>query len=95
LIVSALTEDNILESIVQNGEECALQLVNYYISNQVTQIRNTSTITERKEVICETSLIDNFSHQNNGEYDLYTRVQNMTYTHMCTEYDLYTHVYRI
>jgi hypothetical protein len=70
-MVGALTEDNILESIVQNGEEFALQLVNYYISNQVTQIRNTSTISEGKEVICETSVIDNFSHQNKGEYDLY------------------------
>lgn len=38
-MISALTEDNILESILQNGE-CALQLVNYYISNRVTQIRN-------------------------------------------------------
>jgi hypothetical protein len=70
-MVGALTEENILESIVQNGEECALQLRNYYTSNQVTQIRNTSTITEGKEVICETSLTDNFSHQNMGEYDLY------------------------
>jgi hypothetical protein len=70
-MVDDLAEYNTLASIVQSGEKCAQQLVNYYISNQVPQIRSTSTITEGKEVICETSLTDNFSHQNKGEYDLY------------------------
>jgi len=70
-MVGDLAEYNTLESIVQNGEKCALQLVNYYISNQVTQIRSTATITEGKDVMRETSVTDNFSHQNKGEYDVY------------------------
>ena len=70
-MVGDLAEYNTLESIVQNGEKCALQLVNYYISNQVTQIRSTATITEGKDVMRETSVTDNFSYQNKGEYDVY------------------------
>ena len=66
-----------LVSVTKDGCIGLLKNINNYISNQVTQIRNTPTVTERKDLICETSLIENISHQKKGEYDLYIH----TYIH--------------
>lgn len=46
------------------------------ICNHVIKIRNTSTITDRKEVIHDTPLSDNSSLQNSGN----TKSENMTPT---------------
>jgi hypothetical protein len=57
-----------------NSKKCGPQLVNNCVINQVTQIRNTSTITDSEEVIPATFLIDNFSHQHSDD----TNLENMT-----------------
>jgi len=75
-MVNDVTGDNVLEIIVHNKEKSYPQQGDNNIRNRIIKIRNTSTITDRKEVIHDTPLSDNSSVQNSDN----TKSENMTPT---------------